>query len=115
MSLDYVSEKLTNAIGSLVGPGSIQLRLGYAAMACHTLSVPGNANDFPSSKLRQRWLAWWSAMTEGPGSIEDHTMRMTDERAGELAKELFDIFVLCEQAWAVARADWVKEDLTDSD
>ena len=99
MSLDYISEKLTNAVQTLAtSTASLQKRLEYAAFAAHTISgAPHSEEGFPTENLKVRFINWWHEVTakQAPGdegTIAATTRGLSDEEARRLAEELFDIY-----------------------
>jgi len=99
LSLDYISEKLTNAVHLLAtSTESLQKRLEFAALSCHTISGPPHSEEgFPTDELKMRFIEWWRALTAkqaqgDEGALVATTRSLTDEEARRLAEELFNIY-----------------------
>lgn len=106
MSLNYVRDKLALAVQCLdSNEGTLQERLGEAAMSCHILVAPPQLDDaFPSVALRQRYRTWWLAMTsktaeEDEGPLQATIDSMTDDTATVLAAEIRDVFQKVQAAY----------------
>src|SRR5262245_60126455 len=86
MSIDYAWEKFHQATLCLVGTGSIQSRLGLAAMYLIRL----NEDNFPEDlRARFRTLVDSLTATDGPeGAISATTSSLDDDAANRLAGEI---------------------------
>jgi len=106
LSLNYVRDKLALAVQCLDSKeGTLQERLGEAAMSCHILVAPPQLDDaFPSAGLKARYRSWWLAMTsktaeDDEGPLQATIDSMTDETASTLAGEIRDIFNEVDQVY----------------
>ncbi|MBL1255460.1 hypothetical protein [Methylocystis sp. Sn-Cys] len=99
MSLDYISEKLTNAVLVLAtSTESLQKRLEFAALCAHTISGPPHSEEgFPTDELKRRFIEWWRALTAKQAHGDEGTLAatarsLTDDEARRFAEELFNIY-----------------------
>jgi hypothetical protein len=94
VSIDYVREKLWQALDVLVGAEPIQDRLAYAADALTRLKP----SDIPDEE-REDFHAVMHALTkypaerEGEGSIHASVRKLTDEEGAELARKILSIYI----------------------
>ena len=108
MSIDYASEKLTAAASTLAtSPDTIQKRLYYAWMACHTLTNPSFHDNFPTPQIARRFMTWSHSLTyqeaQGDeGTLEATTSRLSDEEARKAADELWALYVEVEELYTIA-------------
>lgn len=108
LSLNYVRDKLAMAVQCLdADEGTLQERLGDAAMSCHILVAPPQLDDaFPTLALKMRYRTWWLAMTsktaeEDEGTLQATVDAMSDETAKTLEAEIRDIFHRVDDVYAV--------------
>ena len=96
MGMDYTQEKLWQAVNTLVGSGSIQTRLRYAAE--YLIRVKGrDEHAFPQAELQERFARVMERLTSTPavgdeGTIQASTRNLTDEDAEKVASEIFSLF-----------------------
>ena len=92
MRVDYAREKLYQAIDCLVGAGSIQERLIWAANCLISLT----SDDFPEEE-RQTFEDLWSELTRYPndhaGAITDSVNRLHEEEATKVARGIFSLYI----------------------
>lgn len=92
MSNAYVLEKYLAAIDALIGDGSIQERLTFAADSL--LRIPAN-EDFPDVALGDRHRAVMAKLTTSPLSDQSGYKRrpLSKEEGNAIAKEILSIYV----------------------
>lgn len=85
MAIDYTQQKLWEAVNSLIGTGTLQERLKYAAVAIGLLRV--HAPAFPTFPELEERLA---RLIE---RVSDSPMRgLSDEDAEKVASEILSLF-----------------------
>ena len=98
MSADYTQEKLWQAVDILIGSGSIQERLEFAAMYLICLNSPKDDLAFAGdSDAQTRFDRLIERLTSAPpsgdeGTIAATTRTLSDFEGGRLAKDIFDLF-----------------------
>jgi hypothetical protein len=96
MPYDYGKKKLYEAVHSLVGNGSIQERLTFAALPLVVLRTPLTELSVAlPAELHEKFNATVDKLTENPLSGEaGYTPRHVTPEEGELlAQEIFSMFV----------------------
>ena len=94
MSISYVQEKLWQAVDTLVGGGTIQDRLAYAAEYLIRVKV----DEIPDSR-RAEFGAVMDSLTKHPakvvgeGSIRASVRKLTDEEGAGLARKILSIYI----------------------
>ncbi len=88
----YGKQKFYEAVDSLVGAGSLQDRLSFAAVALLTLR--SHTEDYLPEDLHERFDALVKALTTVPlSSASGYTARpLTDDDGRALAHEIFSIY-----------------------
>jgi hypothetical protein len=94
VSISYVQEKLWQALDTLVGAGSLQERLAYAAEYLIRLKI---------DEIPDRWraefrtvmdsLTRYPAEEEGDGSIRASVRKLTDEEGEAIARKIMSIYI----------------------
>ena len=98
MSADYTQEKLWQAVETLIGSGSIQERLKFAAM--YLIRLDSTKDDLAfagDSDAQTRFDRLIERLTSAPpsgdeGTIAATTRTLSDFEGGRLAKDIFDLF-----------------------
>jgi hypothetical protein len=94
VSIDYVREKLWQALDVLVGAKPIQDRLAYAADALIRLK----SSEIPDEERAEfdavmHALTKYPAETEGEGSIRASVRKLTNDEGAELARKILSIYI----------------------
>ena len=98
MSADYTQEKLWQAVETLIGSGSIQERLKFAAMYLIRLDSTKDGLAFPGdSDAQTRFARLMERLTSAPpsgdeGTIEATTRTLSDDEGRRLAEDIFRLF-----------------------
>ena len=98
MSADYTQEKLWQAVETLIGSGSIQERLKFAAM--YLIRLDSTKDDLAfagDSDAQTRFDLLIERLTSAPpsgdeGTIEATTRTLSDDEGGRLAEDIFGLF-----------------------
>jgi hypothetical protein len=94
LAYDYAQEKFWKAMDALIGDGSIQHRLAWAAM--ELTSLDGRDEELPED-VREEFKAVMRELTKeravgDEGTIEATTRRLSPEEGVKLARRIFSIY-----------------------